>query len=55
MSELSFSVKTHNENNPSKITKILGDTGVEYIIYKYIIYFYYAIYTFDTFFYAIMQ
>ena len=30
MSELSFSVKTHNENNPSKITQNLGGIGVEY-------------------------
>ena len=30
MSELVFSVKNTQRNNPSKITQILGDTGVEY-------------------------
>ena len=30
MSELIFSVKNTQRNNPSKITKNLGDTGVEY-------------------------
>ena len=30
MSELVFSVKNTQRNTPQKITKILGDTGVEY-------------------------
>ena len=30
MSELFFSVKNTQRNNPSKITQFLGDTGVEY-------------------------
>ena len=30
MSELIFLGKNTQRNNPSKITKILGDTGVEY-------------------------
>ena len=30
MSELVFSVKNTQRNTPSKITQILGDTGVEY-------------------------
>jgi hypothetical protein len=57
MSELVFSVKNTQRNTPSKITQILGDTGVDnnYILIYNIILFYYATYTFDTFFYAIMQ
>ena len=30
MSELVFSIKNTQRNNPSKITKILGGIGVEY-------------------------